>query len=82
MEKVAQSQVDFADSFQYSLEEEKAADIVMEVEELAEICRKMKEGLVPLQQLVREVFHRIVRSRAEVHEFVDEAGKLSTPIPY
>ncbi|KAL2544251.1 ROH1 [Forsythia ovata] len=82
MEKVAQSLVDFADSFQFPLEEEKAAEVAMQVEELADICRKMEEGLVPLQQQVREVFHRIVRSRAEVLDLLDQVGKLSTPVPY
>ncbi|CAI9784624.1 unnamed protein product [Fraxinus pennsylvanica] len=82
MEKVAQSLVDFADSFQFPLEEEKLAEVAMQVEELAEICRKMEEGLVPLQLQVREVFHRIVRSRAEVLDLLDQAGKLSTPVPY
>ncbi|CAA2980805.1 uncharacterized protein LOC111398555 [Olea europaea subsp. europaea] len=82
MEKVSQSLVDFADSFQFPLEEEKSAEVAMQVEELAEICRKMEEGLMPLQQQVREVFHRIVRSRAEVLDLLDQVGKLSTPVPY
>ncbi|CAM0874591.1 unnamed protein product [Alopecurus aequalis] len=33
--------------------------------ELAAVCAAMKEGLEPLERQVREVFHRIVRSRME-----------------
>ncbi|KAA8520868.1 hypothetical protein F0562_011541 [Nyssa sinensis] len=67
MEKVAQSLVDFADSFQFPAEAEKAEEVAAQVAELAEICSKMEEGLVPLQQQIREVFHRIVRSRTEAY---------------
>ncbi|PIN08542.1 hypothetical protein CDL12_18880 [Handroanthus impetiginosus] len=82
MEKVAHSLVEFADSFVFPLEEEKAADLAAQVVELAETCRRMEEGLGPLQQQVREVFHRIVRSRAEVLDVVDQIGKISAPVPY
>ena len=33
--------------------------------ELAAVCSAMKDGLEPLERQVREVFHRIVRSRME-----------------
>ncbi|KAL3619233.1 hypothetical protein CASFOL_036803 [Castilleja foliolosa] len=82
MEKVAQSLVDFADGFVYPLEEEKATEVAALVAELAEICHKMEEGLGPLQQQVREVFHRLVRSRAEILDVLDQVGKPSIPVPY
>ncbi|XP_073127099.1 protein ROH1A [Henckelia pumila] len=82
MEKLAQSLVEFSDSFVFPMEEEKAASVASQVAELAEICEKMEEGLGPLQQQVREVFHRIVRSRAEVLDVLDPVSKLSTPVPY
>ncbi|XP_073307652.1 protein ROH1A-like [Primulina huaijiensis] len=82
MEKLAQSLVEFSDSFVFPMEEEKAAAVASQVAELAEICEKMEEGLGPLQQQVREVFHRIVRSRAEVLDVLDPVSKLSTPVPY
>lgn len=82
MEKVAQSLVDFAESFQFPVEAEKADEVAVQVAELADICRKMEDGLVPLQQQVREVFHRIVRSRAEILDVVDQVAKMSTPVPY
>ncbi|KAM7491435.1 hypothetical protein LguiA_034356 [Lonicera macranthoides] len=82
MEKVAQSLVDFTESFQFPMEAEKADEVAMQVAELTDICRKMEDGLVPLQQQVREVFHRIVRSRAEILDVVDQVAKMSSPVPY
>ncbi|VFQ84536.1 unnamed protein product [Cuscuta campestris] len=82
MERVAQTLVEFADSFQFPMEEDKADEVAVQVAELADVCRKMEDGLVPLQQQVREVFHRIVRSRAEVLDVLDQVGKMSSPVPY
>ncbi|KAL0330033.1 UNVERIFIED_CONTAM: protein ROH1 [Sesamum radiatum] len=82
MEKVAHSLVEFADTFVFPMEEEKEAELAAQVAELAEICQKMEEGLGPLQQQVREVFHRIVRSRAEVLDVLDQITKMSAPVPY
>ncbi|MCD9644806.1 hypothetical protein HAX54_033254 [Datura stramonium] len=82
MEKVAQNLVDFAENFQFPAEEEKQEEVAGLVAEMAEICGKMEEGLVPLQQQIREVFHRIVRSRAEVLDVLDQVGRMSTPVPY
>ncbi|CAI9094152.1 OLC1v1029841C1 [Oldenlandia corymbosa var. corymbosa] len=82
MEKLAQSLIEFSDAFQFPLEDEKVDEVAVQVAELADICRKMEEGLAPLQQQVREVFHRIVRSRAEVLDVIDQVGKMSVPVPY
>lgn len=81
MEKVALGLVEFADTFQFPLEDDKVEEVAVQVAEMADICRKMEEGLVPLQQQVREVFHRIVRSRAEVLDVIDQVGKTSAPLP-
>ena len=34
--------------------------------ELVEVCRRLEEGLGPLERQVREVFHQVVGSHAEV----------------
>ncbi|XP_044484590.1 protein ROH1 [Mangifera indica] len=80
MEKLGQSLIDFADSFQFPAEDEKVEEVATQVAELAETCRKMEEGLGPLQLQIREVFHRIVRSRAEILDLLEATGKLSAPI--
>ncbi|WVZ25080.1 hypothetical protein V8G54_003624 [Vigna mungo] len=79
MEKLGQSLVEFADSFQFPPETERLDEMKRNVEDLAEICKKMDQGLEPMQQQIREVFHRIVRSRSEFLVVLDQAGKLSAP---
>ncbi|WCJ26355.1 hypothetical protein M5689_008177 [Euphorbia peplus] len=80
MEKLGVSLIEFADGFQFPVETEKMEEVAGQVAELAEICRRMEEGLVPLQMQVREVFHRIVRSRTEVLEVLENAAKVSQPV--
>ncbi|CAN6971065.1 unnamed protein product [Brassica rapa subsp. trilocularis] len=80
MEKLGHSLIEFADGFHYPAEKEAAESAAAQVAEMAEICRRMEEELVPLQQQIREVFHRIVRSRAEILEVLEQAGKLSAPV--
>ncbi|KAG5041482.1 hypothetical protein JHK85_013958 [Glycine max] len=79
MDKLGQSLVEFADSFQFPAEAERLDEVKKHVEELGDICKKMDEGLEPLQQQIREVFHRLVRSRTEFLLVLDQAGMLSTP---
>ncbi|KEH21127.1 hypothetical protein MtrunA17_Chr8g0387451 [Medicago truncatula] len=79
MEKVGQWLIDFAESFQFPGETERLDEVKVHVEELADICRKMDEGLEPLQLQIREVFHRLVRTRTEFLHVLDQAGKLSAP---
>ncbi|XP_045827231.1 protein ROH1 [Trifolium pratense] len=79
IEKVGQLLIDFAESFQFPGESERLEEIRGHVEELADICRKMDEGLEPLQLQIREVFHRLVRTRSEFLHVLDQAVKLSAP---
>ncbi|KAJ7952264.1 Protein BYPASS-related [Quillaja saponaria] len=79
LEKLGQSLIEFADSFHFPMEAEQLEEVKAQVDELADICKKMEEGLVPLQQQIREVFHRVVRSRTEVLDVLDQAGKVSAP---
>lgn len=79
MEKSAQSLIEFGDSSQFTAE--KAEEVAAQVAELSEACLKMEEGLEPLQRQIREVFHTVVRSRAEVLDALDQATKFSSQIP-
>ncbi|OMO54897.1 Protein BYPASS-related protein [Corchorus capsularis] len=65
MEKCSRLLGELADSVQFPLNEEKEAEVRQRVKELGHVCEAMKEGLEPLEKQVREVFHRIVRSRTE-----------------
>ncbi|CAN1254058.1 Protein ROH1 [Linum perenne] len=81
LEKLSQGLIEFCEGFQFPVEDEgKLEEVAAQVGELAEVCRRMEEGLVPLQQQIRDVFHRAVRSRTEVLELLEHAGKLSQPI--
>ncbi|KAK8486784.1 hypothetical protein V6N13_073584 [Hibiscus sabdariffa] len=80
MEKLGQSLIEFTDSFQYPGEKDRVEEAAKQVEELAEVCRRMEEGLVPLEMLTREVFHRLVRSRTEILDVLDQAAKSSSPV--
>ncbi|CAI0417111.1 unnamed protein product [Linum tenue] len=81
MEKLSQGLIEFADGFQFPVEEEgKLEEVAAQVKEMAEVCRRMDEGLVPLQQQIRDVFHQAVRSRSEMMELLEHAGKISQPM--
>ncbi|CAN0921587.1 Protein ROH1 [Linum grandiflorum] len=72
MDKCSRILTDMADSAQFPLTEEKQQEVRQKVEEMGQICEEFKEGLGPLERQVREVFHRIVRSRTEG---LDSLGK-------
>ncbi|KAL4358423.1 hypothetical protein HN51_029815 [Arachis hypogaea] len=72
IEKCARVMNELADSVQFPLTEEKEADVRHRAQEVAQLCDALKDGLDPLERQVREVFHRIVRSRTEG---LDSLGK-------
>nr|XP_043640285.1 protein ROH1-like [Erigeron canadensis]XP_043640287.1 protein ROH1-like [Erigeron canadensis]XP_043640288.1 protein ROH1-like [Erigeron canadensis] len=82
LEKLGMGLVEFAEGFTYPVEADKAEDMAAKVAEMGEICRRMEDGSVPLQLQVRELFHRIVRSRAEALDVLDQVNKIATPVPY
>ncbi|CAM8983364.1 unnamed protein product [Rhodiola kirilowii] len=65
IEKCSRYMNELVDSVQFPLTEEKEAEVRNGVAELAQVFETLKEGLDPLEYQVREVFHRIVRSRTE-----------------
>ncbi|KAL9682188.1 hypothetical protein QQ045_013981 [Rhodiola kirilowii] len=65
IEKCRRLITELVDSVQFPLTEEKEAEVRNEVAELAQVNEALKSGLEPLESQVREVFHRIVRSRTE-----------------
>lgn len=65
IEKCARLMNELADSVQFPLTEEKEKEVRLIVQQLSQVCDALKDGLYPLERQVREVFHRIVRSRME-----------------
>nr|GEW88973.1 BYPASS-related protein [Tanacetum cinerariifolium] len=80
LEMLGLSLVEFADGFSFPVEAEKAEEVAAMVAEMAEICGRMDEGLGALQMQVRELFNRIVRSRAETLDVLDQVNKTTTPV--
>lgn len=65
IEKCARVMNELSDSVQFPLTQKKEVEVMQRVKEVSEVCGALKNGLDPLEQQVREVFHRIVRSRTE-----------------
>ncbi|XP_044511288.1 protein ROH1-like [Mangifera indica] len=65
IEKSTRLMNELLDSIQYPLTEEKENEVRESVQELSTVFETIKEGLDPLERQVREVFHKIVRSRTE-----------------
>ncbi|XP_021771588.1 uncharacterized protein LOC110735709 [Chenopodium quinoa] len=73
-EKWTRQMNELLDSLQFPLSEEKEAEVRQRVEELKQVFETLKQGLYPLERQVREVFHRIVRSRTEGLDSLGRAG--------
>jgi len=58
--------MDITDTAEFPLPEEKDADVQEAAQELVQVCQSLKDGLDPLERQVREMFHRIVRTRTEI----------------
>ncbi|CAF2050243.1 hypothetical protein BRARA_I04769 [Brassica rapa] len=65
IEKSSRVMNELVDSIQFPLSEEKESEVKQRVVELVEVHEGLKKGLDPFERKVREVFHRIVRSRTE-----------------
>ncbi|KAL2894252.1 UPF0496 protein 4 [Bienertia sinuspersici] len=73
-EKWTRQMNELLDSLQFPLSDEKEAEVRERVEELKKLFETLKEGLYPLERQVREVFHRIVRSRTEGLDSLNRGG--------
>ncbi|KAF8660023.1 hypothetical protein HU200_058108 [Digitaria exilis] len=58
--------MDITDTAEFPLPEDKDADVQEAAQELVQLCKSLKDGLDPLERQVREMFHRIVRTRTEI----------------
>ncbi|KAK6131048.1 hypothetical protein DH2020_035211 [Rehmannia glutinosa] len=72
IEKCARHLNELTDLVQFPLTEEKEREVKRRVEEVGIVYEAIKDGLDPLERQVREVFHRIVRSRTEGLDSWDE----------
>ncbi|KAG2401651.1 protein ROH1-like [Vigna umbellata] len=65
IEKCARSMNELSDSVYFPLTEDKEREVRQIVQEVSQVCDALKDGLDPLERQVRQVFHKIVRSRTE-----------------
>ncbi|WOG97150.1 hypothetical protein DCAR_0416489 [Daucus carota subsp. sativus] len=65
IEKCARFLNELMDSVSFPLNEEKEEEVVKRVKELGVVNQAIKQGLNPMERRVREVFHKIVKSRTE-----------------
>ncbi|KAI3733092.1 hypothetical protein L1987_64310 [Smallanthus sonchifolius] len=63
IEKAAHVMNELTDSIQFPIGEHKKEEVRKRVEELRIVYGGLKNGLEPLEKQVREVFHRIIKSR-------------------
>lgn len=70
IEKCIRNMLELMDSVQFPFTEEKEAELRQGVLVLATVHDAIKKELEPLEPQVREVFHRIVRSRTEGLDFL------------
>jgi hypothetical protein len=58
--------MEITDAADFPLREDKDAVLREAAQDLVHLCESIKEGLDPLERQVREMFHRIVRTRTEI----------------
>ncbi|CAN6250768.1 unnamed protein product [Urochloa humidicola] len=58
--------MEVTDTAEFPLPEDKDADLQEAAHELVHVCQSLKDGLDPLERQVRDMFHRIVRTRTEI----------------
>ncbi|CAM0901530.1 unnamed protein product [Alopecurus aequalis] len=75
IERCSRQLMEVTDAAQFPLDDEKDAEVREAARELVQVCETLKDGLDPLERQVREMFHRIVRTRTEI---LDCLSKPST----
>jgi hypothetical protein len=58
--------MEITDAAEFPLPDDKDAEVREAAQGLVQVCGSLKDGLDPLERQVREMFHRIVRTRTEI----------------
>ncbi|XP_042495729.1 protein ROH1-like [Macadamia integrifolia] len=74
IEKSVRHLTEMVDSVHFPLTEEREKEVRQGASDLGLVLETVKEGLDPLERQVREVFHRIVRSRTECLDCLAKAN--------
>ncbi|KAG8043990.1 hypothetical protein GUJ93_ZPchr0458g22650 [Zizania palustris] len=62
--------MEITDAAEFPLAEVKDVEVQEAAQELVQVCESLKDGLDPLERQVREMFHRIVRTRTEMLDYL------------
>ncbi|CAA6667648.1 unnamed protein product [Spirodela intermedia] len=74
IERCSRHLAELADPSQFPLGEEREMELRQRLQELSQVCDSLKNGLDPLERHVRDVFHRIVRSRTDGLDWLGHSG--------
>lgn len=80
LENCAKELIELGDKTQFPIGPEQIKEIQMQANDLADTCRRLEEELIPFGQQVREVFHRIVTSRADILDCMGQTSRISTSV--
>ncbi|XP_015691830.2 protein ROH1-like [Oryza brachyantha] len=70
IERCSRQLMEATDAAEFPLAEEKDAEVKEAALELVQVCESLKDGLDPLERQVREMFHRVVRTRTEILDYL------------
>ena len=62
--------MEVTDAAEFPLADDKDSEVQEATQELVQVCGSLKDGLDPLERQVREMFHRVVRTRTEILDYL------------
>lgn len=79
LERCGKRLIELMEGASFPLNEDNiVVEITTETKEMADLCQMVEEDIDPLSRKIREVFHRIVKSRSDVHEITVQGTKASS----
>jgi hypothetical protein len=78
IERCSRQLMELTDAAHFPLDQDKEAEVQEAAQELVQVCDTLKDGLDPLERQVREMFHRIVRTRTEILDCLSRPSTNTT----
>ncbi|EEE61953.1 hypothetical protein OsJ_16714 [Oryza sativa Japonica Group] len=70
IERCSRQLMEVTDAAEFPLADDKDSEVQEATQELVQVCGSLKDGLDPLERQVREMFHRVVRTRTEILDYL------------
>uniref|UniRef100_A0A0E0KX48 R3H domain-containing protein n=1 Tax=Oryza punctata TaxID=4537 RepID=A0A0E0KX48_ORYPU len=77
IERCSRQLMEVTDAAEFPLAKEKDPEVQEAAQELVQVCESLKDGLDPLERQVREMFHRVVRTRTEILDYLSRPHNAS-----